>query len=79
MPVRYPRQMAVPEGAVAQFFDFINTFSYTTRERDIALGLLTVIVLAIVVMCCAMKITRDEQAYINKLKQKARKRGFKVD
>jgi hypothetical protein len=79
MPVRYPRQTAVPEGAVNQFFDFINTFSYTTRERDVALGLLTVMILAVVVMCCAMKITRDEKAYIEKLKNKARKRGFKVD
>ena len=79
MPVRYPRQTAVPEGAVAQFFDFVNTFTYTTRERDMALGLLTVILMSIVVLCCAMKITRDEKAYIEKLKRKARKRGFKVD
>ena len=79
MPVRYPSQKKPPEGAVEYFFDFINNFSYTTRERDAALGILTVIILSIVILCCAIKITREEQAYIEKIKRKARKRGYKVD
>ena len=79
MPVRYPSQKKVPEGAVDYFFDFINNFDYTTRERDTALGILTVIIMCIVLLCCAFKITREEQEYIEKIKRKARKRGYKVD
>ena len=79
MPVRYPSQKKVPEGAVEYFFDFMNNFSYTSRERDVALGIMTVIILCFVLLCCAIRITRDEQEYIEKIKRKARKRGYKVD
>ena len=66
-------------GVVDSFWDFINTFAYTRRERDIAMGILSVMFLAIIVLICAIRIDRDERKYIKKLQAKARKRGFKTD
>ena len=68
-----------PLNVVSSFFDFVNTFQYTTRERDIAFGILSVMLLAVVVLICAVRIDRDESRYIRKLQAKARKRGYKVD
>jgi hypothetical protein len=67
---------AGPEGFVDTFWDFINTFSYTRRERDIAFGILSVMVMAMILLFCACKIERDEQRFIKKLQAKARKRGL---
>ena len=61
------------------FFDFVNTFTYTRRERDIAFGLLSVMMLAFIVLICAFKIDRDELKYVRKLQAKAKRRGYKVD
>ena len=72
-------KVRIPLGVVDTFWDFINTFSYTRRERDIAFGILSVMVLAMILLFCACKIDRDEQRYIKKLQAKARKRGLKVD
>jgi len=68
-----------PLNFVSSFFDFVNTFQYTRRERDIAMGILSVMLLAVVVLICAVRIDRDESRYIRKLQAKARKRGYKVD
>ena len=68
-----------PLNVVSSFSDFVNTFQYTTRERDIAFGILSVMLLAVVVLICAVRIDRDESRYIRKLQAKARKRGYKVD
>jgi hypothetical protein len=68
-----------PEGMVDTFFDFINTFTYTRRERDIGLGILSVMLLAGILVICAFKIDRDELKYVRKLQAKAKRRGYKVD
>jgi hypothetical protein len=50
---------ADPMTYVESFWSFINTFNYTRRERDIAMGILSVMFLAIILLICAVRIGRN--------------------